>query len=121
MPRRPRAFPSAYTVLLVVVVLAAVATWLLPAGKYSQLAYDETRRAFVITSPEGEVVRPATQATLDSLGVAVPLRRFTGGAFRRPIAVPGSYRRLPGDPQGALDVARAPVAGFHQAADVILF
>ena len=121
MPKRPLAFPSAYTVLLVVVVLAAVATWVLPAGKYSQLAYDETRQAFVITSPEGEVVRPATQATLDSLRVAVPLQRFTDGGFRRPIAVPGTYRRVEGDPQGAVDVAKAPGAGFHEAADVILF
>ena len=59
-------FPSSYTVLFIVLVLAAVMTYLIPAGGYSKLLYNADSDVFEITSPEGEVTEePATQETLD--------------------------------------------------------
>jgi uncharacterized ion transporter superfamily protein YfcC len=113
-------FPSPYTVLLGVIVLAALATWLLPAGRYDTLRYDEDRRALVVAAAEGERVLPATQRTLDSLGVRVRLEKLVDD-IRRPIAVPGTYRPAAGDPQGLLDVLQAPIQGIYGAIDVILF
>jgi uncharacterized ion transporter superfamily protein YfcC len=119
--KRRRSFPSPYTVLMLVIVLAAVATWALPAGTYATLAYDSDRRLFVHVSPEGEVTLPASQTTLDSLGVAIPIEKFQGGDIRRPISVPGTYRSVEAEAQGPLAILQAPIRGLYDAIDVVLF
>lgn len=114
-------FPSPYTVLLAVIVLSAAATWLLPAGAYQQLRYDEEAAAFVLETEDGEQALPGTQQTLDELGVQIPLEKFEGGAIRRPVAVPGTYTRLEASRQGLMAIARAPILGIYDAIDVVLF
>ena len=39
---RTISLPTPYTILMVVIALAAAATWLLPAGTYDTLRYDES-------------------------------------------------------------------------------
>ena len=119
--KRALAVPSPYAVLALVIVIAALATWLLPAGRYDMLRYDEARARLVVESPEGERVLPATQATLDSLGVRIALAKFEAGAIRRPVAIPGTYRREDKSAQGFLAVLRAPIRGLYEAIDVVLF
>ena len=119
--KRTRSFPSPYTVLMLVIALAAAATWVLPAGTYATLAYDSERRLFVHVSPEGEVALPASQATLDSLGVSIPIEKFADGDIRRPISVPGTYRSVEEDAQGPLAILQAPIRGLYEAIDVVLF
>lgn len=128
MPDAPRRFrfPTPFTVLLAVTALAAAATWLVPAGRYATLRYDEAARAFVVDSLGTERSRPPTQATLDALGVRIGLGEFVGedsaaGAITRPVSIPGTYARVEGDPQGVIDVLQAPVLGIHDSIDVILF
>ncbi len=48
-------FPSAYVVLFIVMIIAVILTYAIPAGEYSKLTYDEDADVFVITSPDGEV------------------------------------------------------------------
>ncbi|HLA64033.1 MAG TPA: hypothetical protein VK610_06375, partial [Rhodothermales bacterium] len=119
--RRMLTFPSPYTVLMAVIVLAAIATWVFPSGAYSTLTYDGDARTFVVASPDTTLTYPATQATLDRLGIRADAADFVGGAISKPVAVPGTYRRTPPTPQGALEVLRAPIEGIYDAVDVILF
>jgi uncharacterized ion transporter superfamily protein YfcC len=106
---------------MVAIALAALATWLLPAGNYASLSYDADRQVFIHASPEGEVILPASQATLDSLGVDIAFEKFEGGDLRRPISVPGTYRNVPADAQGPMAVLQAPIRGLYEAIDVVLF
>lgn len=119
--RRLLAFPSPYTVLMAVIVLAALATWLFPAGAYDMLTYDDGAHAFVVAGPDTTRTLPATQAALDGLGIRARLADFVEGKISKPVAVPGTYRRTPSDRQGVLAVLRAPIEGIYQAIDVILF
>ena len=43
-------FPTPYTILFVVIFLAAALTYVLPSGKYDTLLYDKQRDLFVIQS-----------------------------------------------------------------------
>lgn len=54
---------SAYAVLMLVIVLAAVATWLIPAGAYHRLSYAGSS-SFVYTAGSAEQALPFTQHTL---------------------------------------------------------
>jgi uncharacterized ion transporter superfamily protein YfcC len=119
--RRRISFPSAYTVLMAVIAVAAIATWVLPAGTYETLAYDADVSRFVLVTPDGEQTMPASQSTLDSLGVAIPFEKFQNGDIRRPVAVPGTYAIVPADAQGPLAILQAPIRGLQDAIDVVLF
>lgn len=64
--------PTAFTILFFLTIIAVFATWFVPAGQYSKLAYDKETQAFSITSPQGEVSTvPGNQEALDKLGVDI--------------------------------------------------
>jgi uncharacterized ion transporter superfamily protein YfcC len=54
---------------MIVIVLGAALTWMLPAGRYDLLRYDQTNRTFVAQRATGEERLPAEQATLERLGI----------------------------------------------------
>ena len=60
--------PSPLSVLVIVIIIAAIATWLLPAGEYDKLVYNQN--SFSISS--GKSV-PFSQHTLDSLHIRIRL------------------------------------------------
>jgi uncharacterized ion transporter superfamily protein YfcC len=113
--------PSPYTVIAIVILLAAVATWLLPAGAYQQLTFDKEENQFVVTGQGESSNLPATQESLTQLGISISINKFTDGSIYKPIAVPGTYSRLEAKPQGAVEIAQSPVKGIYEAMDVILF
>ena len=120
--RRRFAFPTPYTVLVVAIALAALATWIFPAGQYDTLAYSDADSTFVVTAVGGATrTLPGTQATLDSLGLRTRVSDFEAGTFTKPVTVPGTYRRVDAEPQGPLAVLMAPVKGIAEAVDVVLF
>jgi len=119
--RRAFTFPSPYTVLLLVIVLAALATWLLPSGQYDMLRYDEAQAAFVVQRADSVQTLPATRQTLDNLGITIALEKFVDQSIRRPIAVPGTYHTAEAQPQGFIAILQAPILGIYEAVDVILF
>ncbi len=119
--RRLTTLPSPYTVLMAVIALAALATWLFPSGAYDTLRYDADARAFVVQRADSTQTLPATQASLDALGLKARAAEFAAGKISKPVAVPGTYHRTPQNAQGPLDVLRAPIAGIYDAIDVILF
>ncbi len=111
--------PTPITILIVITIIAALTTWLLPAGSYDKLSYADG--VFTLTTPKSTISLPGTQHTLDSLKVLIPLAKFKSGDIRKPVAIPGTYHRQPKNSQGAIDVSQAPVRGLVDTADIIMF
>jgi len=120
--KKKRSFPTAYTVLFIVLILAAILTHTVPAGSYAKLIYDDSSDLFLVTAPDGSVSEhEATQTTLDTLGVKVDVERFTDGSIYKPVAIPETYEELESNPQGFLDVLNAPIEGVYDSIDIIMF
>lgn len=111
--------PSPLTILFMVIILAAIATWLMPAGEYNTLSY--SNGSFTITNATGDKTVPCTQHTLDSLKILIKLSEFKNGDIFKPVAVPGTYHSLKSNGQGPLDVFVAPIQGLLDGSDIIFF
>ena len=61
--KKKRSFPTAFTVLFIILILAAGLTYLVPSGKFSRLTYDDITNEFVITDHNDEV---STEAAINS-------------------------------------------------------
>lgn len=116
---KARKLPSPLTILFLVIIVAAVATWLLPAGEYNTLSYNNG--SFTVTSASGDKVVPCTQHTLDSLKILVKLEKFKNGDIFKPVAIPGTYHPLKRNGQGFTDVVIAPIQGMMDGSDIIFF
>lgn len=115
-------FPSAFTILFIVLIIAVGLTWIIPAGSYSKLTYDKGDNSFIIhTYKQADQVLPATRDTLDKLNINIAVEQFTSGKIRKPIAIPGSYRRVEQNPKGIMDIAESMVNGTIEAADIMVF
>ena len=114
-------FPSAYTVLILCIFLAVLATWMLPSGNYHKLTYDAEEKVFVIESPQGREKKEPSQQLLDDMGIKITLDKFEKGNIRKPIAIPGTYKETGSNGQGFFDFIFAPIRGIYEAIDVILF
>ncbi len=113
-------FPAPLSILMIIILAAAMTTWLLPAGKYDTLSYKEGN-TFILTSPGKTIDLPFAQRTLDSLHILIQLKKFESGDIRKPVSVPGTYRKLPRNWQGLVSILEAPVQGFYDTSDIILF
>jgi uncharacterized ion transporter superfamily protein YfcC len=112
--------PAPVTILVIVIIISAIATWLMPAGSYDKLSYADGR--FSLATPKTTLALPGTQHTLDSLKVRIPLAKFKSGDIRKPVAVPGSYHKLKDkNTQGPINTLQAPIKGLIDAADIIFF
>ena len=112
--------PTATTLMMIVIILAAISTWILPAGQYSKLT-SENNKAFVITSKTNTVSLPLTQKILDSLFIKIPLEKFIKGDIKKPISIPNTYQQGAKNPQGIIDVLKAPIKGIIDSIDIVLF
>lgn len=113
--------PSPVTILMVVIIIAAIATWLVPAGKYSTLSAGDGS-AFTVAAADGNNASLSfTQKTLDSLQIRIPLEKFKTGAIRKPVSIPGTYQSLEKNGQGFLKIMQAPLKGIYDSIDIILF
>ena len=120
--KKERKFPTAFTVLFIVLIIAAVLTYVIPAGSYDRLQYDSDNSQFVRIGSDGEETSlEASQEVLDELNVTVPLENFVRGDIKKPVAIPGSYHQLEQSPQGFFDVARAPIDGIADSIGIIVF
>ena len=113
--KRSLAFPSPYTILILVIVLAAMATWLLPSGNYNTLKYEGDLQEFVIKSEDGSKNVPASQKTLTDLGIKIKLEKFVSGDIYKPIAIPNTYLKKESNPQGFVSIIQAPIKGIYDA------
>lgn len=113
-------FPTPYSVLMGVIVLAAVATWLLPSGQYSTIVYNQDISSFELISNSGREVLPGTQSTLDDLDILIDFEKFENGDLSRPVSVPGTYQTVEKNPQGILAIFLAPIKGMYEVIDIIM-
>lgn len=115
-------FPTAFTVLFIVLILSAILTYLIPAGSYSKLSYSQDEKVFIITNPHGETSKEAAiQENLDKLGIKISLDKFIDGSINKPIAIPNTYERVTQSPQGISQIIEAPIKGTYDTIDIIMF
>src|SRR6185437_4788672 len=114
-----KAIPSPITVLIIVTIIAALATWLLPAGEYNKLSYNAG--SFTVSTPTGDKSLDFTQNTLDSLHIRITLDKFKNGDIRKPVAVPGTYHVINKNRQGIINISQAPLKGIYDSVDIIFF
>lgn len=120
--KKKLSFPSALTVLFIVLIFGAVLTFTVPAGRFSKLTYNENTDMFEITNAEGNVSEmDPTQETLDELGVTGSLDKFLDGSLTKPVSIPGTYQELEQSPQGGLQVLLSAISGVYDTIDIILF
>lgn len=112
-------FPSAQAILLVIAALVAVLTYLVPAGKYNTLTYNEADNTFTINSGNESSTVSATQETLTTLQINIPLQKFKNGDIRKPIGIPDTYKEIDAQPQGVASFLKSPIKGIIDAADII--
>jgi len=114
-------FPTAHSVLLIIAALVAFATWFLPSGKFNELKHDKEKNQFVLIKSDAEVQLPASQKTLDSLGIKINVEKFVDGSIWKPVSVPGTFYQTESKPQGIVEFLKSPIQGMTEAIDVILF
>lgn len=112
-------FPSAQTILFIILGLVTLLTWFVPAGCYDKLSYDADTEAFIRTGQEGQETLTVSQETLDQLNIKIPLKNFTSGDIYKPIAIPGTYQTIEARPQGLAAFVKSPIRGIIEAADII--
>ncbi|WP_300360673.1 YfcC family protein [Fusobacterium sp.] len=120
--KKKHEFPTAFTVLFIILIMAAVLTYIVPSGRFSRLTYDDVAREFVVTDQNNEVkTLPATQSVLDDFKIQLSLSKFEDGTIKKPIAIPGTYVQIKQQPQGILEVIQAPVTGVMDSVDIMIF
>lgn len=107
-----------HTIIFLVLLLATIGTWLLPTGRYDTLKYDQDK--FVIEGPNKKQELPATQSTLDEVGIHIKLDKFKNGDIFKPVTIPGTYQKLEKNPQGVFSMIMAPIKGMIETADIII-
>jgi uncharacterized ion transporter superfamily protein YfcC len=118
---KPFKFPNPFTILYIVIIVSALASYVLPSGNYAMLSYDSAAKRLVLTSEEGVSNLTASQSTLDSLGLQIEISKFTEGKIQRPVSVPGTYVTVDSTPQGLEAIIMAPIKGVYESIDIILF
>lgn len=118
--KKKLSFPSAYTVLFAVAAIVALLTWVIDAGVYNKLSYQGD--SFTITYADGTTSSlPATQDSLDSVGIKADLEKFVNGDIYKPVGIPNSYTEVEPNPQGIMELFQSPIQGMYQSIDVVFF
>src|SRR5690349_18152906 len=105
-----RSFPGPIPILMMVIILAAISTWILPAGQYNKLSVNG--KNFTMATDSSEISLPLSQYTLDSLGIRIKVDKFINGDIRKPVSVPGSFTKQQRNGQGPISILQAPVKGI---------
>ncbi|ALQ36560.1 YfcC family protein [Fusobacterium hwasookii] len=122
MKRKNFEFPTAYTVLFLILILVTVLTHVIPAGKYNRLSYEESTNEFVVeTYGNGNINLEATQKNLDKLEIKIDVNKFIDGTIKKPMAIPNTYVKLDGKAQGFKELIIAPISGIAESIDIIIF
>jgi uncharacterized ion transporter superfamily protein YfcC len=116
---KKRSLPGPISILMVVIIIAAICTWMLPAGEYARLSTNG--KSFLVTTTNGNTTLPLAQKTLDSLGIHIKLQKFVEGDIRKPVSIPDTFTPLKRSPQGFIAILEAPIKGIYDSIDIILF
>ena len=127
--KKQRSFLSSFSICFLVVILAAILTWIIPAGNYQTLEYDAGSDQFIVSSADydeeagtGEqTTYPATQEVLDQFGITASLDSFKAGNITKPMSIPGTYEKVEAHHQGLAEFLASPVQGTADGFDIIFF
>lgn len=124
--KKKHQFPTAYTVIIIVLLLVQILTFFIPSGNYATLEYNQPSKEFVITKPNGSKHKEAaTQKTLDKYKVKIDVKKFTSGTIYKPVAIPDSYEKInqkkPGLGGAIYQFLSSQVNGIAQSIDIIAF
>lgn len=111
---------SPISILMVIIVLAAICTWVVPAGKYDTLQYN-TDSSFTLVKKDTTIILSANKTVLDSLGIKINFTNFVDGNVKKPVSIPGSYHKINASKQGFIEVLQAPIKGIYDSVDIIFF
>ncbi|MGO2082763.1 YfcC family protein [Vagococcus sp.] len=119
-------FPSAYTVIIIVLLFVQALTFFIPSGKYSTLSYNEAKKEFVITDSKDKTsAEPATQKTLDQYKINISIDKFKDGTLYKPVAIPNSYERIKKPKRGIFGTIsqflNVQVKGLLDSVDIMIF
>ena len=95
--RKLPAFPTAYTIVFLVIIFVAALTWIMPTGSYDYRVAGTDK----IIHAEQVLNHEENNETL--------------------LPIPNSYTKLPANPQGVLSIVEAPIEGFYRSMEIILF
>ena len=126
MTKKKFVFPTAYTVILIVMLIVLGLTYIIPAGKYAKLQYDKDKNVFVVESPSGDLTEyEGSQKTLDDLNVNIDYSRFKDNSISKPVGIPGTYEEIKRPPSSVFDALftflKAPVQGLYDSIEIIAF
>lgn len=118
--------PTAFTILFIITILAVIATWCIPAGKYAKLSYVPDSGQLMITQPDGstemlEATQEALEANPETAGMAVQVSKFVDGSITKPISIPGTYTELPSKSKGLDEITLSMVRGTIDGVDIMVF
>ena len=115
-------FPTAYSIIIIIQVLVFVLTFIIPKGKYATILYENGQ--FVYTPPDPKADKkyyPATQETLDELGISIKIDNFLNGHIKKAIAVPNTYQKLTGANTNIFNLFLNPIMGMVESAEIAFF
>ena len=113
-------FPTAYTILLIIEIIAFILTYIIPKGKFNTIEYSNGK--FIIKSPnEPDQILNATEKVLEEKRINIPLENFVKGYIKKPISIPNTYQRLDDDNASFFDLFLYPMLGLIQSADIGFF
>lgn len=81
--------------------------------------YNKDANQFTRVALEKTETLPATQQTLETLNIKIPLEKFTNGDINKPINIPNTYQELEAQPQDFYDFVQSPIKGIIESADII--
>lgn len=115
-------FPSAFTVLFLVLIFATVLTYFVPAGSYDRLEYLPESDEFKITGyQKPEQIVPASQEKLNNYKITIPYENFKNGSIMKPVAIPGTYHAIEQKPQGLIAFLKSSILGVGDSVGIIVF
>lgn len=114
-------FPTPYSVLMIVILLAVWLTYLLPSGKYDTIFFDKNQNHFVIQTSDSTYSLPAEQSTLSKLNINISFEIFAEGKIKKPISIPNTYKKISAEEKNLSQFLFAPIKGIYDGIDVILF
>jgi uncharacterized ion transporter superfamily protein YfcC len=88
--------PSAYSIAIFIIIVAAALTWILPSGSYNYKIEHSNK------------IIPAAKVS-----------DYTGS--ENIIPIPGTYTKLQPNHQGITSILEAPIKGFYNSVEVIVF
>lgn len=120
--KKKLSFPSVFTVLFIVLAIACILTYIIPAGLYSKLTYDSSSNMLIITDTSGNKSQvEATQEMLNSIGVTTSINKFLDGSIYKAVSIPNTYKQVEQNPQGFKEFLLAPIQGVYDTIDIALF